>query len=160
MYVIILMLVIIVHKVFLQNTFFDYNLCSLIIGHRKVSMFPYSFESLCWNFYVCRLCSRCSFSMMVKWRNDGLLQANDGKMLVNDGKCSSMMVKWVYDHILISPSLTSILTSLTSISQIINEHLTIIRSFDHHWEAAPTALWFNPKNVFLGEFYSYKKRLP
>ena len=30
--------------------------------------------------------SRCSFSMMVKWANDGLLQANDGKMLVNDGE--------------------------------------------------------------------------
>ena len=24
--------------------------------------------------------------MMVKWANDGLLQANDGKMLVNDGE--------------------------------------------------------------------------
>ena len=31
------------------------------------------------------LFSWCSFSMMVKWVNDGLLQANDGKMLVNDG---------------------------------------------------------------------------
>ena len=30
--------------------------------------------------------SRCSFSMMVKLTNDGLLQANDGKMLVNDGE--------------------------------------------------------------------------
>ena len=30
--------------------------------------------------------SRCSFSMMVKRANDGLLQANDGKMLVNDGE--------------------------------------------------------------------------
>ena len=29
--------------------------------------------------------SRCSFSMMVKWENDGLLKAYDGKMLVNDG---------------------------------------------------------------------------
>ena len=28
--------------------------------------------------------SRCSFSIMVKWANDGLLQANEGKMLVND----------------------------------------------------------------------------
>ena len=26
------------------------------------------------------------FSMMVKWRNDGLHKANDGKMLVNDGQ--------------------------------------------------------------------------
>ena len=28
----------------------------------------------------------CSFSIMVKWANDGLLQANDGKILVNDGE--------------------------------------------------------------------------
>ena len=26
--------------------------------------------------------------MMVKWANDGLLQANDGEMLVNDGEKS------------------------------------------------------------------------
>jgi hypothetical protein len=32
--------------------------------------------------------SRCSFSMMVKRANDGLLQANDGKILVNDGEMS------------------------------------------------------------------------
>ena len=32
------------------------------------------------------LCSRCSFSMMVKLANDGLLQANNGNMLVNDGE--------------------------------------------------------------------------
>ena len=32
------------------------------------------------------LCSRCSFSMMVKRVNDGILQANDGKMHVNDGE--------------------------------------------------------------------------
>ena len=31
--------------------------------------------------------SRCSFSMMAKWANDGKLQANDGKCLI-------MMVKW------------------------------------------------------------------
>ena len=30
--------------------------------------------------------SWCSFSMMVKWANDGLLQANEGKMLANDGE--------------------------------------------------------------------------
>ena len=30
--------------------------------------------------------SQCSFSMMFKWTNYGLLQANDGKMLVNDGE--------------------------------------------------------------------------
>ena len=37
---------------------------------------------------------------MVKWANDGLLQANDGKMLVNDGE---MLVNdgemiWSYTH--------------------------------------------------------------
>ena len=30
--------------------------------------------------------SRCSFSMMVKWENDGVLQANDGRMLVKVGE--------------------------------------------------------------------------
>ena len=30
---------------------------------------------------------------MVKWANDGFLQAIDGKMLVNDGKYSLIMVK-------------------------------------------------------------------
>ena len=63
--------------------------------------------------------------MMVKWANEGLLQANDCKMLV-------IMVKWVYDHILISPSLTSISPSLKSISPSLMSilpslaHLTII----------------------------------
>ena len=39
--------------------------------------------------------SWCSFSIMVKWANDGLLHANDvkmnvrdGEMLVNDGEMS------------------------------------------------------------------------
>ena len=46
--------------------------------------------------------SRCNFSMMVKWANDGILQANDGKMLINDGE---MLVKdgemsvWSYTHL-------------------------------------------------------------
>ena len=45
--------------------------------------------------------SRCIFSMMVKWANDFLLQANaskmlfdDGEMLVNDGEMSI----WSYTH--------------------------------------------------------------
>ena len=77
-------------------------------------------------------CSRCCFSMMVEWANDGILQADDGKMLVNDGEMLLMMVKWVYDHILISPSLTSISPSLTSILPSLAcsissfAHLTII----------------------------------
>ena len=37
------------------------------------------------------------------------------KMLVNDGEMLVMMVKWVYDHTLFSPPLTSISPSLTSI---------------------------------------------
>ena len=47
-------------------------------------------------------------------------------------KCSSMMVKWVYDHILISPSLTDISPSSTSILPSLAwsvpsfAHLTII----------------------------------
>ena len=56
-------------------------------------------------------CSRCSFSMMVKWANDGLLQANDGKMLVNDGEMlvnDGVMSVW-YTHY-----------------TIIDEHFTII----------------------------------
>ena len=48
--------------------------------------------------------SRCSFSMMVKWSNDGLLQDNDGEILVND----SEMSVWSYHF------------------TIINEHFTII----------------------------------
>ena len=36
--------------------------------------------------YDLTLSSWCSFSMMVKCANDGLLQANDVKMLVNDGE--------------------------------------------------------------------------
>ena len=78
--------------------------------------------------------------MMVRWANDGVLQANatqmlgndvemlhnDGEMLINDGEMSI----WSYTHF-----------------TIINEHFssislkcTIIRSSDHHWEAAPTAM--------------------
>ena len=34
------------------------------------------------------LCSWCSFSMMVKWSNNGLLQANDCEMIGNDGEMS------------------------------------------------------------------------
>ena len=50
--------------------------------------------------------------MMVKWANDGLLQANDGEMLVNDGEMLvnySEMSIWSYTHF-----------------TDINEHFTII----------------------------------
>ena len=63
--------------------------------------------------------SLCSFSMMVKWANYGLLQAYDGKMLDNDGemliKDGEMLVNdgemsiWWYTHF-----------------TIIDEHFTII----------------------------------
>ena len=55
--------------------------------------------------------SRCIFSMMVKWMNDGWLQANDGKMLVDDGEMlvnDGEMSVW-YTHF-----------------TIIDEHFTII----------------------------------
>ena len=71
-------------------------------------------------------CSRCSFSMMVKWVNDGLLQANDGKMLVNDGEIivneGEMLVN---DNTLISPSLITNSPSLAW-SMPSFAHLTII----------------------------------
>ena len=64
-------------------------------------------------------CSRCSFSMMVKWANDGFFQTNDGKMLVNDGEMivnDGELKFWSYTHFTIidkhSPSLTSITPSL------------------------------------------------
>ena len=50
--------------------------------------------------------------MMVKWENDGSLQANDGKMLVNDGEMlvnDGEMSIWSYTHF-----------------TIIKKHLTII----------------------------------
>ena len=55
--------------------------------------------------------SRCSFSMMVRWAKDGLLQSNASKMLVIDGE---MIV--AYTHFTI---ITSILQAFA--------HLTIIK---------------------------------
>ena len=80
------------------------------------------------------LSSWCSFSMMVTWVNDGLLQANDGKMLVNDG---GMLVN--------DGEMSVWYTYFT----IIDEHFTIIRSFDHHREAAPAAKGSRKKKVRL-----------
>ena len=64
-------------------------------GRQSLARGPWS-GSLCgpWGGPLCT--SRCSISMMVK--------------------CASMMVEWVDDHKLISPSLTSNSPSLTSIS--------------------------------------------
>ena len=62
--------------------------------------------------------------MMVKWVNDGLLQANDGKMLVNDGEMlvndGEMSVGYTYFAIIdeLSPSLAWCKPSFA--------HLTII----------------------------------
>ena len=66
-----------------------------------------------------------------QWANDGVLQANDDKMLVNDGQMlvngGEMLVNdgemsiWLYTHF-----------------TLISLKLTSIRSFDHHWEVAPT----------------------
>jgi len=109
--------------------------------------------------------SWCSFSMMVEWANDGLLQANDVKCLLMMVKCKSMMLlKWVYDHILISKSLTSIspIIIINEHFTIINEHFTIIslklnivRSFDHRWEAAPTDIMLTYWKL-LNSFYLTK----
>ena len=60
-------------------------------------------------------CSLCGFSMMVKWAYDGWLPDNASKMLVNDGQMRAFYTN-------------------------ISLKLTIIASFDHHWEAASTAL--------------------
>ena len=70
--------------------------------------------------------------MMVKWVNDGLLQANDGKMLVNDGEMlvndGEMLVNdgemsaWSYNHLtIINTHLPSLAWSKPSFA-----HLTII----------------------------------
>ena len=41
---------------------------------------------LCFGYKDYQQYSRCSFSMMVKGANDGLIKTNDGEMLVNDGE--------------------------------------------------------------------------
>ena len=58
--------------------------------------------------------SRCSFSMMVKWANDCLLQAYasiihvyDGKVLINDGEVN----KWSYTHLTIIEKLHRLYSS-------------------------------------------------
>ena len=81
----------------------------------------------------------CSFSMMVKWVNYGLLQSNDGKMHVNDDQ---MLVNgggisiWSCTHFTIIDYHFAIIKEHFT---IISLKYTIIRSFDHNWEAAPTA---------------------
>ena len=58
--------------------------------------------------------------------NDGEMLVNDGEMLVND----SEMSVWSYTHF----------TVIDEHFTLISLKWTIIRSFDHHWEAAPTVL--------------------
>ena len=87
--------------------------------------------------------------MMVKWANDSLLQANDVKMLVNDSEMivndGEMLVNddemsiWSYTHFTI---IDQHLTIINDHFTIISLKLILIRSFDHHWEAAPT-VWLN-----------------
>ena len=77
------------------------------------------------------LCSRCSFSMMVKWANDGLLQANDGKMLFNDGEIlvnDGEMSVWSYTQFTLIEYFTIINKHFTIINDILPSfaHLTII----------------------------------
>ena len=79
------------------------------------------------------ICSWDSFSMVVKWTNDGLFHVNDGKMLVNDDE----MRIWSYTNFTI---IDWHFTIINEYFTIISLKCTIIRSFDHHWEAAPTDL--------------------
>ena len=62
--------------------------------------------------------------MMVKWADDGLLQANE--MLVNDGEMSA----WSYIHFTIIDEQSTIInkqiTIITEHFTIINEYFTII----------------------------------
>ena len=87
--------------------------------------------------------SLCSFSMMVKLLYDGLLQKYARK-------CSAMTVKWVYDHILISTSLMSILPALAW-SKPSFAHLTIIEKLHQLGEEGVTLhfihLNFHPRRT-------------
>ena len=67
--------------------------------------------------------SLCSFSVMVKWANDSLLQANATKILVNDGE---MLVN---DREMLVNDGEDILISTGAVG-IMN-----IYSFHHHWRA-------------------------
>ena len=70
--------------------------------------------------------SRCSFSMMVKWPNYGLLQANDGKILAIDGEMlvnDVEMSVWSYTHFTI---IDEHFTIFDEYFTIIVEHITII----------------------------------
>ena len=76
--------------------------------------------------------SWCSFSMMVRWANDGLPQANDGKMLVNDGEMlvnDGEMSVWFTHFTIIDEHSPSLAWSIPSFA-----HLTIIEKLHGlHW---------------------------
>ena len=96
-----------------------------------------------WNY------SRCSFSMMVKWANDGILQVNDGEMLVNDGERSV----WSYTHFTIiksiSPSLTWSIPSFAHFTIIEKLHRLICQLS----KSLPPALHLNP--LFWSYFHPF-----
>ena len=91
---------------------------------------------LCYRFFGLNQYSFAVGAASQWWSNERMM-AYFKLMMV---KCYSMMVKWVNDHTLNSPSLTIISPSLTSILPSLAWSKPIIRSFDHHWEAAPTGL--------------------
>ena len=56
--------------------------------------------------------------MMVKWANDGILQANDGEMFVNDGERllnDGEMSEWSYTQFTIDEHFTTIINELLTI---------------------------------------------
>ena len=74
-----------------------------------------------WIFFLRQSVQLLNNDQMIKWwfTNAIKMLVKYGEILVNDGKCLSMIVKWVYDHTLISPSLTSISPSFRSILLIL-----------------------------------------
>ena len=83
---------------------------------------------------------------------------NDGEMLVNDGEMSMRS----YTHFTI---IDEFFTIINRHFTIINEHftiislkLTILRSFDHHWEAAPTAYFLACNRLFVDHVYIHINR--
>ena len=91
--------------------------------------------------------------MMVRWANDGVLQTNATKTLVNDGEMSVGS----YTHFtIIDENFTIINEYFSSISL----KYTIIRSSDHHWEAAPTAYAGNKLfGVVLKNCIDYEQKM-
>ena len=92
---------------------------------------------------------------MARWVNDGVLQANATEMLVN---YSEMSVGSYTHFTIIDEHFNTINEHFT----FINEHFsslslkfTIIRSSDHHWEAALTAISLEPECTKMDKFDRY-----